>query len=247
MLRFKVIVPSYGSPDWLETCLASIAWQLYSNYAVCVIDDASGSECSQKIIKRYCQRYGWQGIYNSERKGALHNIVCGIDALECVDTDIIMIIDGDDCLASESVFQRIADEYESEDIYLTYGQYIAWPNNEYGSGATVPRQVLLERNFREIPWIFSHPHTFKYFVWRNIRDEDLRDPRTGGYWRVCYDRAVMYPLLEMSGSKIQYIPDILYVYNRGNPSCVAQVEREEQTLNCRLICAQEKYALLSSE
>ncbi len=244
MLKFKVVVPSYGEPDWLERCLASIAWQKYKNYDVCVLDDASGSERSQKIIEKYCHRYGWKGVFNTERKGALHNIVAGIAVLNCVDSDVIFHIDGDDCLATEHAFQLVADKYAAYDTYLTYGQYLAWPITEYGISGMVPDDILRNKSYRQIPWFFSQPHTFKYFLWRQIRDQDLRDPSTKEYWRTCSDRALFYPLLEMAGSKIHYISDIIYIYNRGNPLCVAEVAREEQLRAARLICIQEKYATI---
>ena len=42
------------------------------------------------------------------------------------------------------------------------------------------------------------------------------------------DLAVMFPMLEMSGTaRARHIPDILMLYNRANPACVANTRRDE--------------------
>jgi glycosyltransferase involved in cell wall biosynthesis len=45
-----------------------------------------------------------------------------------------------------------------------------------------------------------------------IRAADLLDP-TGRWFRRCYDKAVMYPLLELAGEHARFVPDVLYRYN----------------------------------
>ncbi|MBA3602390.1 MAG: glycosyltransferase [Parachlamydiaceae bacterium] len=40
-INFKIVVPSFNCPDWIERCLASIESQKYPVGDVCVIDDAS--------------------------------------------------------------------------------------------------------------------------------------------------------------------------------------------------------------
>lgn len=48
--------------------------------------------------------------------------------------------------------------------------------------------------------------------WRNLNLNDLLDP-TGRFVRRCFDKALMYPLLELAGERAVFIEDVLYIYN----------------------------------
>jgi hypothetical protein len=59
--------------------------------------------------------------------------------------------------------------------------------------------------------------TWRAFLWRNIKQEDLKD-ENGIYWKVTGDLAFMFPMLEMAGEEhYRFIDDIIYVYNEQNP------------------------------
>lgn len=63
----------------------------------------------------------------------------------------------------------------------------------------------------------SHLRTWKSWLWKKIKEEDLRDP-DGVYWPVPGDFTFMWPMVEMAGLKhFRFISDVLYVYNEGNP------------------------------
>lgn len=75
---------------------------------------------------------------------------------------------------------------------------------------------------------FSHLKTFKAFLWRGINKEDFKGPK-GEYATCCYDRAIMYPMVEMcEPEKILFINEVLYIYNSSNPLCNVWSNREEQ-------------------
>ena len=49
-----------------------------------------------------------------------------------------------------------------------------------------------------------------------------------------YDRAIMYPLLEMCPpEKVRCIQDVVYVYNLGNPLCLEHIDRNKQ-IQCEM-------------
>ena len=51
----------------------------------------------------------------------------------------------------------------------------------------------------------------------------------GRYYRCTFDRALMYPMIEMAGlAHHKVIENILYVYNRQNPLAVDRVDRAHQ-------------------
>lgn len=243
MFRFKIVVPAYNCPEWIGRCLDSIAEQTFRAFDVCVIDDASPHPDQRAIIEEHCQRNGWQSYFNEINQGALANIVKGIQSLHPRDEDVIITIDGDDWLYDRHVLQKLHDIYASEAIYLTYGQFATYPRWNIGSCRPVAPEVIERGELRKIPWCFSHLRTFKYLLWRNIRDADLRD-ESGEYYRVTWDLAFMYPMLEMAAFHFRFIDDITYVYNKANPINDHKVHRERQQRTEAAIRAKPPYAPL---
>lgn len=218
MRQFKIIVPSFNCIDYIGKCLHSIEIQTDKNYEVCIVDDGSTIEKQRQIIADFCQRNGWKSLFNEKNFGAMYSLVNGIKQLDCVDDDVIAVIDGDDWLAHENALSTVRKVYEKEDIYLTWGQC-----EKYPPGATpmkyaqpIPDMVVEQKLFRDIPFVFRHLGTFKYYLWRHINDSDLRDAN-GEYFRLLKDKATTFPMLEMAGKKIRFIPETIYIYNLENP------------------------------
>ena len=111
------------------------------------------------------------------------------------------------------ILKREISEYDREiDVaetgtVLTFGR---WPAYDDG-----------EQNFRQVRWLATQVKTWKKWLWDLTDDQDLRD-RGGRYFRVAQDCAVMFPMLEMSGTeKARHIAEPLMVYNVSNRhSCV---------------------------
>jgi len=91
----------------------------------------------------------------------------------------------------------------------------------------------------------THPKTFKAFLWEAINKEDFKGPE-GEYIPNCYDRAIMYPMLEMCpAEKIRFINEVLVTYNSSNPLCVGWINRKQQLFYEQWISQQPKYKELS--
>jgi glycosyltransferase involved in cell wall biosynthesis len=223
---FKVVITSYNCARWLPWALDSIASQKYPRQ-VCVVDDASTDPEQWTIISRYCEKYGWRSVRNEKNRGALYSRVVGIDALECGDDDIIVNVDGDDWLSRDDALDIVARAYDKGDILLTYGSYMTYPDGERGVCRPTPRGVVQKNAYRQHRWVFSHLKTFRYILWKNISREDFA--RDGGeYYREATDMAFMYPMLEMSGGRFQFIKDVLYVYNRASENSIDRLRRGVQ-------------------
>lgn len=240
--KFKIIIPTYNSTEWLSNTLSSIENQSYRNYEVCIIDDASTDSNQVEIINSFSKRLGWRTILNKDRKGALANIVNGIAHLECRDEDIIILIDGDDWLYDKHVLNLLNLYYNRENVYLTYGQWISFKNRTKGRCARVTEDELI--GIRKGQWRFSHLRTFKYLLWKNIKDGDLRDS-SNEYFKVAWDLAIMFPLFEMAPERSLYVPDILYVYNDKNPINDFKVRVDEQSQVAKYISENPQYQKLA--
>lgn len=215
-VHFKVVVPSFNSIPWIKKTLASIEQQAYPHVEVCVVDDASTLKGQREVIDKFCERNQWKKVFKPENKGSLDSIVKGIKALDCKDEDIIVIVDGDDWLFDDQVLNRVGRAYQEENLFLTYGNYMTEPPSFVGNPEKLPDEVIKNKWYRRIPFVFGHLRTFKYLLWRHLKDNDLRDDN-GEYFRAGGDVVFMWPLLEMAGSHFKALQDILYVYNIGTP------------------------------
>jgi glycosyltransferase involved in cell wall biosynthesis len=228
MNQFKVVVPSFNSIDFLPKTLHSIEIQTYKNFEVCVIDDASTIKDQRQLILDFCGKNNWKYQFNDKNYGALHGMVQAIREMNCKDDDVIVVIDGDDWLYDENAFEKLHQIYAESDICMTWGQCELYPSGKTPMkyAQPIPSLVIEQQLYREIPFVFWHPATFKYLLWRQIKDEDLKDI-DGTYFRVLKDKATLFPMLEMAGSKIKFISDTLYVYNISNPLNDYATNRDE--------------------
>lgn len=239
--HLKVIIPAYNSVKWLEKTLSSVEKQTYRNFSVCIVDDASTEEGQREVIERFCNRLGWISIFREKNQGALANIILGIKTVNPEDEDIILLLDGDDWLYNRHVFQKIASAYEQEAILMTYGQFITYPRWQVGLCRPLSKEVLQKKNFREVPFTFSHLRTFKHKIWKLIEDSDFRDDK-GNYFKTAWDLAILYPLLEMTGGEsCKFINDFLYVYNMDNPLNDSVAHKQSQTDTALFIRQKQPY------
>jgi hypothetical protein len=128
------------------------------------------------------------------------------------DDDVCVEVDGDDWLSDSKVFERINDIYLNDDVWLANGSF------KYHDGrmgfANPPSSF---ENIRNQTFTLSHIRTWRAFLWRKIKIEDLKDSN-GRYWDVAGDLAFMYPMVEMSGKNhYKFMDTINYIYNESNP------------------------------
>ena len=99
-------------------------------------------------------------------------------------------------------------------------------------------------NLRTNRFTASHIRTWRAFLWRAIKEEDLKD-ENGNYWQWSGDVSFMFPMLEMAGVKhYTYMRDINYVYNNFNPINEHKVDMRMVNDHASRIRAKPKYNLL---
>jgi glycosyltransferase involved in cell wall biosynthesis len=211
-----IITASYNNAAWCHKYFTSIAQQTYHNWFLIYIDDNS-SDGTLALIQSLAHEYNLeekiQFIRNTQRKGHLHNQYHAIH--RCPPNSIILIIDGDDWLANEHVFQKINTTYQDENVWLTYGQFWYLKKNKKGFCKPIPPDIIARNGIREISWRTSHLRTFYAGLFQHIKLDDLLFE--GEFFPKCADVVTMFAMIEMAGNHIQFIPDVLYIYNDDNP------------------------------
>lgn len=208
---FVIVVPSYNNSKWYKQNLDSILFQNYNNYKIIYIDDCSNDNTGvlvQNYIKYKNKLEKVTFIKNDQRRGACANRYNAIHL--CNDTDIIVLVDGDDWLADKNVLSFLNTIYSDNNIWATYGQFYYLSTNNLSNVKDFPKNV----EFRKYKWNFKHLRTFYAGLYKKIKLQDLL--YQGKFFQVTSDLAESFPILEMARGHIKCIDKGLYVYNDKN-------------------------------
>jgi glycosyltransferase involved in cell wall biosynthesis len=243
--HFVIVIPSYNNKNWYQKNLEFVLTQSYENYKVVYVNDCSTDGTGQLVteyLKKYDTRNKVTVINNTKRVGALANIYNTVHA--CEDTDIIVLLDGDDWLPHEQVLLSLGRAYANEQNWLVYTQFVQWPMNEIGwNRFFFKRQYQSPNTPRN--YSPSHMRTFYAGLFKKIKKEDLMF--AGDFYPMTWDKAIMLPMVEMaSEGHVHFITEVLYVYNHSNPLSDHNIDLKLQQKLDSIIVHKPKYAPLKS-
>lgn len=224
---FVIVVASYNNEKYFLKNLESIFTQDYDNYRVIYVDDASTDKTYEEV-KRYVDSHPISHkidvIHNESNQKALYNLYTSIQT--CKSNEIVVLLDGDDWFPHSHVLTDLNQYYADENVWMTYGQYIRFPDWQMGMCAPVTKKFLKNAEMRQGPWKYSHLRTFYAGLFKQIKMEDLT--RNGQFYATTYDLAIMFPMLEMAREHAIFTPDISYIYNWENPITDQKIREAEQ-------------------
>jgi glycosyltransferase involved in cell wall biosynthesis len=239
--HFKIIIPFYNVEKWIGLTIKSVKAQKYTNFQCIIVNDIS-TDNSEEVVNPIIEGDSrFVLINNKEKSYALKNIYDAIEYSNPSSEDIIITLDGDDWFASADVLSYLSDFYDREKCWLTYGSYAEYPSGIKGKFARqIPEEIVRTAAYRTSQWMTSHLRTFKYHLWNSIDVEDMKD-KSGKFYQMTWDLSFMFPMLEMSGDKHQYIDEVLYIYNRINPLNDDKVNHSMQLRFEQEIRSKKKY------
>ncbi len=256
-LPFVVVVCSYNNAEWSENTLNSIFNQEYSNFRVIIVDDCS-TDNNAEVIQKYIDDHDLSEritfIRNKVRHRKLFNLYRVL--YDCKDDEIVFMIDGDDSLAHPQVFSYINNVYHDEKVWFTYGQYrnvpasqaIQWGHKEMGYCRLVPKQIQRKQAYRYYSFIYMHPRTFRAWLFKLVKLEDLIADKIegfeGDFYPASNDVAMYFPMVEMAHTHIKFIPDVLYIRNLYSEIVGFKVDRRIQTASAREIRKKSCYPVV---
>lgn len=231
--HFLILITEHNVKEYIRKCLDSVLCQKYPFYDVIVMDDAS-TDGTQDIVSEYPVYI----ISNKvKRTHPVINFIQGIKQFAKDPEDIIVFVSGDDYLADNKVLSCLNDAYQ-DDIRFTYGQFVPL-SGKYGPYC---KPITNTQTYRKSgQWFASHLITCKKWLWDKIDDKDLRY-KDGEYPNHSFDRAFIYPLVEMAGLKhIRFIDKILYIYNDLNPASITNCAPQQSIIESEYFMAKQNY------
>lgn len=235
-----ILTTTYNCENFIEKCLYSIMSQNFRDYKCFITDDLSNDDTVSKIKKIIKDDDRFILIENKIKKFQPGNYDYIIRELNQNDDEICVEVDGDDWLPNSNILNKINEVYKDPNVWMTSGSF------QYHDGrkgfAKPPNKF---QNIRGQTFTLSHLRTWKSWLWKKIKQEDLKD-ENGMYWEVAGDLSFMFPMLEMSGEKhFRFISEILYIYNESNPINDHKVNMDKVTRSVIKIRNKMSYNLLN--
>ncbi len=213
--KIKVIIPFYNASAYLERCIGSVLSQSYSNFQAIFIDDCS-TDNGWDLLPHNDNRC--LCIRNDKNVSALPNIHNAIME-HCDDSDIVVLLDGDDALLKKNVLEYVNDFFNKNDCWIMYGQFMLSTGGIGFASAYTEKEF---ENIRRAPFRVSHLRSFRAGLYHKIKEQDpdfscMKDSG-GNFYRIAYDVAMFAPMLDMCPfDKVKFNNKALYLYNFENP------------------------------
>ena len=117
--KFSILVPLYETPEpYLRAMMDSVIAQVYPNWELCIIDDASPSKAVAEIIAEYSANDA--RIVFKRRSENGHISRSSNDALALASGEFVALLDHDDAIAPEALFSYVVllnDHPDADFIY----------------------------------------------------------------------------------------------------------------------------------
>lgn len=237
MILIRVLTTYFNSPNYIPRTIESLKIQKIKDWKCYITNDLSddGSISLVEDLIRDDARFVL--INNTQKMWQTGNYYQVVHRDEIKDNDICVTVDGDDWLPDEKVFNRVLDYYNDGNTWMTFGQFkfYSGPDKPVKAGFTKRPEPF--EDVRKLPWTSSHLRTFKAFLLRKVKKEDLFKPDKSGFLEMAGDVACFSPCMEMSGrERVKYVDDVNYVYNDETPLNESKVNVAYST-NCALYIA----------
>lgn len=211
--KFSVIVPTYKTPEkFLKEMIDSVINQTYSNWELCIADGSEDDNVVSKVLDKYASidsRIKYELL--TENMGISENTN---SALDMASGDFIVLLDHDDMLAPDALFEVAKAVNIDKDIDVLYTD-----EDKISTDLKHHFQPSFKPDF-SIDLLRSNNYICHMFVVRKSIVDDIKG------FRKEYDGSQDYDFIFRTtflARKIKHIPQILYHWRMhqnsvaGNP------------------------------
>lgn len=164
-MQISIIIPIYKVEQYIERCIQSVITQIFTDYEVILVDDASPDNALQ-VAENLLQKSSieFQAVKHPKNRGLAATRNSGIAVAK---GEYIMFMDSDDDLASTQVLQWFYDATQRGDFDL-----ITAKTNEYRAGKINQQQSSFnaDLSFQGIS-IFQNTEIMEAWMNGRIRNE----------------------------------------------------------------------------
>lgn len=209
---FVIAVIGKNNGAYAEKTINSILSQNYDAFRVVYIDDGStdgSASHARDTVFAHSAAQKVLFIQNEQSLGVIANLVR--IAQDCFEDEILVVVDGENCLAHEWVLQKLNQYYTNPDLWMTFSKALELPS--FTPLTTPPISSLAK--IRSEPPSALYLKTFYATLFKKLHHHDLM--YRGEFITEAIDFTYMTPLMEMAEGHMQYLPDTLYLVAKKEP------------------------------
>ena len=197
----SVVMPTYNTKsEWLEAAIESVRKQLYTNWELCIADDASSDPHVRPILKHYARQEDRIKLVFRKEHG--HISAASNSALKLASGDFIAFLDHDDLLSEHALFWVVDALSRRPDAQLIYS------DEDKIDTAGRRREPYFKSEWNE-DLFYSHNMICHLGVYRSKLVQELGGLREGFEGAQDYDLALRC-LERIDAGQIVHIPRVLY-------------------------------------
>ena len=202
-MKISIITVCWNSEKTIEDTIKSVLEQFYDNYEYIIVDGKSTDD-TLKIIKKFEKKFNGKLKFISEKDKGLYDAMN--KGIKMASGDIIGIINSDDILANNKVFEKIVNNIGNADgIYSD----LVFMDEETMSIPT--RNFIGHKYTKKMGWHPPHPTLYlKRYVYDNIGYFDTN-------YRIAADLDFMMRLIN-ANYKLNYFKDYFVIMRSGGVS-----------------------------
>jgi glycosyltransferase involved in cell wall biosynthesis len=215
-LNFVFIITAHNEQSTCKKTLNSIFDQTYTNYKIIYIDDGSTDNTKQIVldfVKNNNKETQVQLLSFPEKKGSIERLFEATHTLE--DDDIVIFFEGNCYLPSNNILEKIKHEYNTNNTWVVYGQHLNVTTNKKGRCKKVSSKNLFTNSMRYKAWVRPRIKSFYASLFKKIDLKKFFFRKS--FYDEFFDQCYMFPILEMAGHHVSFIPDIIcHYYEKKN-------------------------------
>lgn len=215
----SIVVPVYNTPaDFLKEAIDSVRAQIYPHWELCIADDASTQPHIRLTLEEYTQLDDRIKVIYREQNGHISNN--SNSALTLATGEFIALLDHDDLLTPEALFQAVLVLNQDPDLDLIYSDEDKIDEQGY----------LLSPYFKP-DWcpdsLLSRMYICHLSLYRHTLIKQIGGFRVGYEGAQDYDLALRFT---ERTDRIHHIPRILYHW-RMHPQSTAKTRSSKSYVN----------------
>lgn len=224
----SVVVPVYNTnPEWLNACIESVLYQFYSNWELCLYDDASTSQETLECLKSWVDKDSRIKVRFGEKNQNIS--LASNHAIEMAQGEFVGLLDHDDELTANALFEVVSclniDKkldfiYSDEDKIEPDGSF---SDPHFKSGFN-PDALLCQN----------------YICHFSVIRKSLGD--SVGWFRAGYEGSQDFDLflrIAAITQRFQHIPKVLYHWRKVEGSTAQDVHQKDYAINASKVALED--------
>jgi glycosyltransferase involved in cell wall biosynthesis len=220
--KISVIMPVYNpKPEWLIEAIESVRGQIYTNWELCIADDASPDPAIRPILERFAYEDNRIKVVFRDHNG--HISAASNTALTLASGEWIALLDHDDVLTEHALF------WIANQINITPNAQLIYSDED----------KIDDKNNRIDPYFkcdwnpnlfYSHNQITHLGAYKKSIIDKIRGFRMGFEGAQDYDLALRC-IEQIKSTEIVHIPRILYHWRVHNKSTAGSIDAKPYALH----------------